>query len=173
VGAMILMIEAGAFVDEEVARNINMRLSSEPPGGLGGNPAAGRGVSRFGNGADQTGPGGKDPPNRGVSDSGSLERNRGNESPERASHNAAAAAASDWSPVPPIVSQISRSAASMLARGRTANVLPNGGGRLWALKDVTGLGIWWVAGGLIASLWPSGPGHVCMVWQALCQHQQL
>lgn len=34
------------------------------------------------------------------------------------------------------------SAASQLARGRTVAVLPNGGGRVWALKDVTGLGIW-------------------------------
>jgi hypothetical protein len=142
VGAMILMIEAGAFVDEEVARNINMRLSHDPPGGLGGNPATGRGVSGFGNSPDHMGSGAKEPPDRGVSDARSLERGRGNESPERHSQSAAAAAAADWSPVPPIVSQISRSAASMLARGRTANVLPNGGGRLWALKDVTGLGIW-------------------------------
>jgi hypothetical protein len=32
----------------------------------------------------------------------------------------------------------------VLQKGRNNNVLPNGGGRLWAMKDTTGAGIWCV-----------------------------
>ncbi len=38
--------------------------------------------------------------------------------------------------------QVNRSAVSLLQKGRTDTVLPNGGGRLWALKDVTGAHVW-------------------------------
>lgn len=41
-------------------------------------------------------------------------------------------------------SQPEGSPLSVLQKGRNNNVLPNGGGRLWAMKDTTGAGIWCV-----------------------------
>lgn len=60
------------------------------------------------------------------------------------------------------VVQVMRSAVSVLQKGRNDSVLPNGGGRLWALKDVTGMGIWCVAAGLQCKGWLTGHTMLCL-----------
>jgi hypothetical protein len=120
-------------VDEEVARSINATLerhhSSELSRDSDGSPHMMRGGSNglqgspFGSGKERW-------------SSGNMDQEDSPYNPMNVNHGGQDVVGVS------AASHVSRSAASMLARGRTKNVLPNGGGRLWALRDVTGLGIW-------------------------------